>query len=75
MVEWMAYAELEPFGPMAENLNAGIVASTIVSVNRKKGSKVTRPYEMALGDFTSGEKQPMEDMLNTMKSVAKRKEK
>ncbi len=39
LTEWQAYAELEPFGEWRGDLRAGIVASTIANVNRKKDSK------------------------------------
>lgn len=32
--EWMAYANLEPFGPVREDQRAGVVASIIANVNR-----------------------------------------
>jgi hypothetical protein len=47
----MIYETLEPFGPQAVNLNAGLVASIIANVNRGKDSKVFEAKEFALGDF------------------------
>lgn len=45
--EWMAYAELEPFGPDAEAWRAGVIASTIANVyrDRKKRSKAYTPQD------------------------------
>ena len=39
LAEWMAYAQLEPFGPPAEWMQAGIVASQIHNVNRTEESQ------------------------------------
>lgn len=39
--EWMAYAELEPFGPLRDDLRAGVVASLAVAPWLKKGKTVT----------------------------------
>jgi hypothetical protein len=32
LMEWMAYASLEPFGSLRSDLQAGVIASTIVNV-------------------------------------------
>ena len=37
--EWMAYYELNPFGTVRDDLQAGIIASTIANVNRGKNDK------------------------------------
>lgn len=43
--EWMAFAELEPFGDERADLRAGIVASTIVNVNRAQGTPPVKPAD------------------------------
>ena len=48
--EWMAYAQVEPFGVERENLHAGIVAATVANVNRAKGKKALQPSDFLL-DF------------------------
>jgi len=50
----MAYDQLEPFGPKAVNLNAGLIVSAYANCHRKKGSKPIRPDKMAIGDFGYG---------------------
>lgn len=47
LTEWMAYAQVEPFGEERGDLRAGIVASTIANVNRdtKKRRKPFEPEE------------------------------
>lgn len=37
--EWMAFAELEPFGEDREDYRTGAVVAAIYNVNKKKGSK------------------------------------
>lgn len=44
--EWVAFAQLEPFGEERADLRAGIVAAAVVNVQRAKGSAPVRP-----GDF------------------------
>mgnify|MGYP003139586721 CR=1 FL=1 len=43
--EWMAYYELNPFGSVRDDLQAGIVASTIANVNRGKNDKSFTPSD------------------------------
>lgn len=52
LAEWMAYAQLEPFGEEREDLRAGIVASTIANANRdpKKRKKPFAPEDF-IPDF------------------------
>lgn len=40
--EWIAYAELEPFGEERADLRAGIIASTNVNLWRSKGQPACR---------------------------------
>lgn len=46
--EWMAYAEIEPFGPIREDLRAGQVAALIANVNR---DPKTKPDAYTAEDF------------------------
>ena len=43
LAEWMAFAQLEPWGEERADLRAGIVASTVANVNRGKGQKTLTP--------------------------------
>ena len=43
LTEWMAYYQMEPFGPERGDLQAGIVAATVANVNRD-AKKQKRPY-------------------------------
>jgi len=40
---WLAYSELEPFGPVQEDFRAGQIASLIYNANRGKDSKALGP--------------------------------
>lgn len=39
MREWLAYYQLEPFGPPAGYWQAGLIASTLANVNRTKNTQ------------------------------------
>jgi hypothetical protein len=43
---WQKYHEIEPSGPYRDDLRAGVIASTIVNVNKKKSARPCQP-----GDF------------------------
>lgn len=44
--EWMAYAQLEPFGSPAQFWQAGLIASVLANVNRtKKDQKAFTPED------------------------------
>lgn len=39
LVEWIAYYQIEPFGPRRDDYRAGTVAATVYNVNRTKRGK------------------------------------
>lgn len=43
--EWQAYCALEPFGPEAEYWRAGLIASILANVHRKKNQKPFTPED------------------------------
>ena len=42
LTEWMAFAEVEPFGEERADLRSAIVAQVIANVNRRPGTKAYR---------------------------------
>lgn len=82
LTELEAYFQLEPFGPHAVNLNAGLVAATYANVHRKKGATAFMPQTFALGDYalppaepqTSGEqKGVIQQIMTAFKGVRKKR--
>lgn len=45
MLEWQAFYELEPWGPVQEDLRAGIIASLFYNANRGKNKKPLHPED------------------------------
>lgn len=46
LAEWVAYSQLEPFGPPAQFWQAGLLASVLANVNRtKKDQKAFTPED------------------------------
>jgi hypothetical protein len=43
--EWQAYCSLEPFGPPAEFWRAGLLASILANVHRKKNQAPFKPED------------------------------
>lgn len=64
--EWLAYAQLQPFGEIRNDQRAGVIASAIVNANRKKGAKARDwqdffpPYE---------KRQPVDDWRDLLKKA------
>ena len=65
--EWMAYYELNPFGTVRDDLQAGIIASTIANVNRGKSDKSFTPSDfmpyMDKPEQSEGDMQAVMDAL------------
>lgn len=65
--EWMAYYELNPFGTVRDDLQAGIIASTIANVNRGKNDKSFTPSDfmpyMDKPEQSEGDMQAVMDAL------------
>lgn len=43
--EWIAFGELEPFGPERDDLRSAIVASTVANANRGRGQRAFTPAD------------------------------
>jgi len=68
LAEWMAYAELEPFGEERADLRAGIVASTIANVNRGKNRKAYKAVDF-VPKFERKRRQSANEMLGFFKAL------
>lgn len=44
--EWMAFFELEPFGPLVEDERAGAIAATILNTTPSKSQKTYQPSDI-----------------------------
>lgn len=48
IAEWMAYAELEPFGSRHRDEHFGIATSVLANINRKRDSKPFQPKDFRI---------------------------
>jgi len=46
LTHWQAYAELEPFGGLAADWRAGLVAAAVLNVHRAPGSQALLPHDL-----------------------------
>lgn len=69
LTEWMAFMQVEPFGEERADLRAGIVASTIANVVRKKGGKMAKPEDFMPKFNVKKEEQTIEEQLNVVKML------
>lgn len=54
---WLAYEQLEPFGPLSDDYRAGVMPATYYNMNRAKTSAPLGPGDFmpALGSALKGE--------------------
>ena len=72
LAEWVAFYSLEPFGGYREDLQAGIIASTIANCNRSsRSSRTFSPQDfMPIGDHAKPRQMSEIDMYDAMKEMA-----
>ena len=64
LAEWMQYYALDPFGTEREDLQAGIIASTVANANSAKG-KAFQPSDFM--PYLDKNEQTPEDMQTLLK--------
>ncbi|MFO0773712.1 MAG: hypothetical protein U0172_03490 [Nitrospiraceae bacterium] len=71
-VEWMSYAQLEPFGPLADSRRAGIVAAILANANRnpKKGRPFTPRDFFPELPKTGRPQQSIDEQLQAIQKIA-----
>jgi len=69
--EWMAYAQIEPFGQGRTDLGAGVVAATVANASgpRKKGQAPFRPEDFMPGLDIPHRDRPRENGKSLSKSL------
>ena len=68
--EWIAFYELEPFGPRRDNYHAGMIAAMIANSNRAKGAKAVSPSDFMLEDPATGAKKRTQTAISHLLHVA-----
>ena len=46
LVEWAAFARLEPFGAEIEDFRSGLMPALTINMNRKEGSEPVAPMDL-----------------------------
>lgn len=67
-VEWTAYYAEEPFGEARGDIQAALIAATIVNVNRKKGSRARKISEFLI-DWWNDKAHPR-NLLRKFRGIA-----
>lgn len=65
----MVFAQFEPWGESRADLRAGIIASTIANVNRRKGKKAYKPVDFMPKFKSVCKEQTWEDMLRHVEMI------
>ena len=67
--DWMAYANVEPFGEERADLRAGIVASVVANVmGRKKGQRPYKPSQF-MPRFEPKRTKTPDELFNQIKAI------
>jgi len=70
--EWLAYYELEPFGPYADDLRHGVLASLFANTFRAQGSTEKKPADFMLSaDLGAPKQQSVEEMQHRLRMAFK----
>jgi|LauGreDrversion4_2_1035121.scaffolds.fasta_scaffold1006655_2 hypothetical protein len=56
LTEWLAYDQIEPFGPQREDLRAGLICSTVANHSMSPPKKPQRPSDYMLFAGEAGER-------------------
>jgi chemotaxis receptor (MCP) glutamine deamidase CheD len=75
LAEWVSFYQMEPFGVQRDNIHAGLIASTIANVHRKKNAKPLSFEHFMLVDATESRKRKSKETLAAMKALAKKEPK
>lgn len=69
--DWATFYEICPFGPWRDDLQAGIVASTLANVNKKKDAPMFKPSDF-MPRFEKRNTKPMtgDEIVNHFKAIA-----
>lgn len=73
LMEWMAFYELEPFGPIRDNMHAAQIASLLYNVNRRKNSTPMTVTDFMYKDVEVKKEEETRDFLGGLRSLAKKK--
>jgi hypothetical protein len=72
-VEWLAYYELEPFGPMRDNIHSGQIASLIYNSNRQRSKPALGPSDFLLKDQVAQKDEGTKNFLSLIRAAAEEK--
>lgn len=71
--EWMLFWRAEPWGPYRDNIHAGLIASILANIHRKKSAPAVTYQEFMLVDPVDHKNKKTRETLAWMKAVARRK--
>jgi hypothetical protein len=80
LIEWRAFANLEPFGEEAHYWRAGLIAAAAINPHRARGKKAVSPEELMPNIYsrTADAKQSVQQirdvMVGAMKTTTKKRE-
>lgn len=73
LTEWMAFYELEPFGPRRDNIHTGQIASLLYNANRRKNTPALTVSDFMLKDEYAKREEDTAQFLTGLRALAKEK--
>ena len=68
---WMEYFRSDPFGPVRDNLHAGMVTAMLFNANRRKGQRPLSASDFLLMSERDRMSQRTKKTMETMRAIAK----
>lgn len=72
--EWMAFYEIEPFGPSRDNVHSAMICSLLYNANRGKRQEALTVTDFMLKDVDAKRESDTAQFMSGLRSLAKRKE-
>ena len=72
LAEWVRFWQMDPWGAYRDNIHAGLIASTLANVYRRKNSPPITYQEFMLVDKSTQAKRRNREFLGWMSAVAKK---
>lgn len=73
LYEWLAYFELEPFGPARADLRAGVIGAAVLNsaFGRKRGARVIQPSDLFENLKPPAKRQTAQQMSDAAKNLTR----
>lgn len=72
LAEWMAFYEMEPFGPERDNMHSAMICSLLYNANRAKNQQPLLATDFMLRDLYARREKDTAQFMTGLRSLAKK---